>query len=82
MRLLKRTYALPPETVERFEEAVASGRRSAVIADLIHDWLEARRREELRREIIEGCREMAAVYQEIERDYQPLDEELHRAVEP
>lgn len=82
MRLLKRTYALPPETVAQFEQAVASGKRSAVVGDLLREWLETRRREALRQEIIEGCREMAALYQEIEREYLPLDEEVHRAVEP
>lgn len=80
MALRKRTYALPPDTVEQFEQAVASGSRSAVVADLIRAWLETRRREELRREIIEGCQEMAALYSEIEQEFQPLEEEVHRAL--
>jgi metal-responsive CopG/Arc/MetJ family transcriptional regulator len=81
MRLLKRTYALPPETLARFEEAVRPGKRSAVIADLLREWLEAQRREQLRREVIEGCREMAETYLEIEREYHPLEEEVHRALD-
>ena len=29
MRLAKRTYALPSDTIERFEQAVGPGKRSA-----------------------------------------------------
>jgi hypothetical protein len=82
MRLSKRTYALPPDTLTQFEEAVAPGKRSAVIAHLLSEWLEARRRERLRADIIEGCREMADVYLEIEKEYHPLEEEVHRALDP
>lgn len=82
MPLLKRTYTLPPETVEAFKDAVDAGRRSAVVAALLDDWLEQKRREELRRAVIEGCRQMADVYLEIEREYHPLEEEVRRALEP
>lgn len=34
--------------------------------------------EELEREIIEGCREMADVYLEIQREFDPLDAEVTR----
>ena len=81
MGLLKRTYALPPETLEQFEQEVAPGKRSAVIADLLREWLDERRREQLRREIIEGCREMADIYLETEREYHPLEDEVHRALD-
>ncbi len=81
MPLLKRTYALPAETVEEFERTVAPGQRSALLASLIAQWLEQLRREQLRREIIAGCQEMADVYLEIERAFHPLEEEVHRALE-
>jgi metal-responsive CopG/Arc/MetJ family transcriptional regulator len=81
MQLLRRTYSLPPETVDQFEQAVEPGQRSAVIADLLREWLERQRREQLRREVIEGCREMAELYLEIEREYHPLEEEVHRALD-
>ena len=81
MRLTKRTYTLPPETLDRFEQAVEPGRRSALIAGLIQEWLDEREREALRRDIEEGCREMAEVYLEIEREWHPLDEELWRAID-
>jgi len=80
MPLVKRTYALPQETLEEFECAVSAGKRSAVVAELLREWVEAQRRERLRREVIEGCREMAEVYLEVEREYHPLEEEVHRAL--
>jgi hypothetical protein len=81
MRLKKRTYALPLETVARFEERVEAGRRSSVVAGLLRDWLAEQERLRLRQEIIEGCRDMANLYLEIEREYHPLEEEVHRAVD-
>jgi hypothetical protein len=44
-------------------------------------WLEEFRREQLRREIIAGCQEMADDYLEIERDFHPLEEDVHRALD-
>ena len=81
MRLPKRTYALPPDILQQFEQTVAAGKRSAVIAGLLHEWLDQQRQERLRRDVIEGCHEMADVYLEIEREYHPLEEEVHRALE-
>jgi metal-responsive CopG/Arc/MetJ family transcriptional regulator len=79
MSLLKRTYALPSETLTEFEQVVASGKRSAVIAGLLRDWLEEQQRQKLRRQVVEGCREMAGIYLEIEQAYHPLEEEVHHA---
>ena len=79
--IVKRTYSLPQTVLTVFEEAVEPGKRSAVIASLIQDWLEARRRETLRKVIIEGCSEMRDVYLEIEAEYHPLEEEAHRAID-
>ena len=81
MRLPKRTYALPPDILQQFEQTVAAGKRSAVIAELLHAWLDKQRQEQLRRDVIEGCREMADVYLEIEREYHPLEEEVHRGLD-
>jgi hypothetical protein len=75
MPLLKRTYSLPRETLENFENAVVSGERSAVVARLLRQWLDLRERERLRREVIEGCHDMAEVYLSLERDFHPLEEE-------
>ncbi len=82
MQTQKRTYALPQETVAKFEQAVGSGQRSATLAALIEAWLEKQREEALKRDIIEGCREMAEVYSEIQREFDPLDTEVSRAFYP
>ncbi len=81
MALTKRAYALPEETIAPFEQLVPPGKRSATVAELLQGWLERRRRQKLRAEIIEGCREMADVYREIERDFHPLEEEVERVLE-
>jgi hypothetical protein len=81
MRLVKRTYVLPPGTLQEFEKSVSAGERSAVIAQLLQDWLQGRKREQLRQAIIEGCREMAEVYREVEAEYHPLEEEVQHALE-
>ena len=78
MPLVKRTYALPPDTLDQFEKVVEPGRRSQVVADVLNEWLDRRRQERLRGEVIEGCRAMAGLYQEIEREYHPLEEEVAR----
>ncbi len=78
MPLKKRTYTLPPETLVQFEREVPSGKRSALIAALIREWLDRRRREALRSEIILGCREMAAEYRSLENEFHPLEEEVER----
>jgi hypothetical protein len=61
---------------------VSAGERSAVIAQLLRDWLQSRRRTQLRQALIEGCRAMADVYREIEEEYHPLEEEVQHALEP
>jgi predicted RNase H-like HicB family nuclease len=43
--------------------------------------LDRQRREQLRKEIIEGCRDMADVYLEVEREYHPLEEDVERRQE-
>ena len=79
MGLLKRTYALPRNVLEEFERAVGPGKRSAIIAEALNHWLEGKHREQLRREVIEGCHAMADLYLEIEQQYHPLEEEASRA---
>lgn len=81
MALLKRTYALPAETLEQFERAVAPGKRSPRIAAVLQEWLDRGRRAQLRREIVDGCREMADVYRQVEGEFHPLDEEVDRAID-
>jgi hypothetical protein len=82
MKLAKRTYALPPETVAKFEAEVMSGQRSAKIAELIAAWMKERERQALRQSIIEGCRDMNEIYLETAKEWEPADDELWRGLEP
>ncbi len=76
MALTKRTYTLAPETLQRFEQTVQPGERSAMIGELIERWLSEKEKTELRRLVIEGCREMADEMLLIEADLHPLEEEV------
>lgn len=78
MSMAKRTYALPEGTAESFEAVVEPGRRSTVVAGLIKDWLEERERRRLRAAVLEGCGEMAAEYEAIEKEFHTLEEEVAR----
>ena len=78
MALEKRTYTLPPEALFQFEREVPPGKRSSVIAEMIRDWLESRRRTALRKDIVLGCHEMAAEYRRLEQEFHPLEEEVER----
>jgi hypothetical protein len=79
MALAKRTYALPHEAVAKFEAMVGPGRRSARIAEMIEAWTAEREREALRRDVIEGCKEMGAIYLDMAHEWEPLEEEVARA---
>lgn len=80
METTKRTYALPESILRDFELQVPAGQRSRTISQLMSDWIGARNREALRREIIEGCQAMADHYLEVEREYHPLEIEASRAL--
>jgi metal-responsive CopG/Arc/MetJ family transcriptional regulator len=80
MSTVKRTYSLPAELVQRFEEQVASRKRSATLARVLQNWLEAEERQRLRAEIEEGLRDMAEEYLAIAREFEPLDAELDRTL--
>lgn len=81
MSLTKRTYALPPDMLIRFEKAVPAGERGRLLAGLLREWLNGRERERIRRDVIEGCREMRDVYLAVEREYHPLEEEAQRVMD-
>ena len=76
MALTKRTYTLTPETLKRFEQTVRPGERSAMIGELIERWLAEKEKAELRRLVIEGCRDMADEMLRIEAEFHPLEEEI------
>ena len=81
MVLKKRTYGLPADALQPFEKEVPPGDRSAVVAALMRTWVAERRRSKLRAEVIAGCHDMAELYLEIEGEYHPLEEEVHRALD-
>ena len=81
MNQSKRTYALPSETLRRFEREVAPGKRSAKVAELIESWIRERERDALRSDIIEGCREMGEIYLAMAHEWEPLEEEVARALD-
>jgi hypothetical protein len=81
METEKRTYALPAQTLKRFEQEIAPGKRSAKVAELIEGWIREREREALRQNIIEGCRKMWEVYLEAAQEWEPLDREADRALD-
>ena len=81
MVMKKRTYGLPADALESFEKEVPPGERSTVVAASMRVWLAERRRRKLRSEVIDGCRDMAELYLEIESEYHPLEEETHRALD-
>jgi hypothetical protein len=78
---VKRTYALPAGTINRFEQEVDPGRRSGVIAGLIDHYLEQKRREALRADIEEGLREMADIYRQVQAEFDAVDAETLRGIE-
>ena len=77
----KRTYALPAQIMTRFEHAVPAGERSRLVGKLLQDWLDDRERKALRADLAEGCRAMADIHLETEKEFHPLEEEVHRGVE-
>jgi len=78
--LVKRTYSLPRTIATLFEEWVEPGKRSSVVATLLEEFADTRRKHHLRQAIIEGCSEMQEVYLELEGEFQPLEEEVHCAL--
>jgi metal-responsive CopG/Arc/MetJ family transcriptional regulator len=78
MKLAKRTYSFPSDLLERFEGRLPSGERSKFVAQLIEAWLAERDREELRKQVIEGCKEMDGLYQEIDKEWNTAAEAVWR----
>ena len=81
MRLEKRTYTLPPDLLQKFERRLPPGERSSSLARIIEDWLAERDREELRQQIIEGCQEMRTEYEQIDREWASVSDEVWRDLE-
>ncbi|HLX61842.1 MAG TPA: hypothetical protein VKX17_11215 [Planctomycetota bacterium] len=81
MKLIERSFTLPEETVNALEEKVDRQRQGELLAELIQNWLNEQPKSSLRDEVIAGCIDMADVSIELERDFNPLEEEVHRGIE-
>ena len=77
----RRTYALPHETLRRFELEIAPGKRSTKVAELVENWILEREREAIRKDIIEGCADMWDVRLEMAKEWEPLEEEVDRVLD-
>lgn len=75
-RLVKRTYSIPGAVAEDFERSVPVGKRSEVLAQLMRDWIDRRKREALRENVVAGCLEMADIQLETEQEFRRLEEEV------
>ncbi len=81
MQLQKRTYSIDRAVLAAFESAVETGNRSIVITELLRHYLADRERESIRKRIVEGSKELAAMYVEESNAWNPLDEELYGSEE-
>ncbi len=78
MRLAKRTYTLPPDLLRKFENRLPPGERSSSLAHIMEAWLAEREREELRHLVVEGCQAMKDDYEEIDREWTSVSDEVWR----
>lgn len=81
MNLIDETFQLPKELVEALDQKVEREKQGELLASLIQNWLDDQARATLRASVIEGCIYMRDIALEVERDFNPMDEELHRAIE-
>ena len=81
MRLEKRTYTLPPDLLQKFESRLPPGERSSSLAKIIEEWLAEREREELRQLIVEGCVAMQEEYEQVDREWAPVADEVWQDVD-
>ncbi len=74
------TFAFPDDLAARLETVVPPRQRNAFVAKAVREQLEALQRERLRAEMEECAREMYDEILQIEAEFHPLEEELHRQV--
>jgi hypothetical protein len=82
MILVDKNFQLPKEILDAFElEVDEREKQGELVASLIEKWLDEQARAALKAQVIEGCKYMSETALEVERDFNPMDEELHRAIE-
>ena len=74
--VVKKTYSLPKYLVQEFENNTKKRERSKIISKLVEEWIDRKKKERLRKQIMAGCREMSNLYLEIEKEYYPLEVEV------
>lgn len=74
------TIAFSEETRELMEQLLPAGRRTDFVDNAVREALRRLAQEKLRAEMAECAREMYDEIQEIQRDFAPLEEEVHRPV--
>jgi hypothetical protein len=74
------TFAFPADLAGRLETAVPPRQRNAFVANAVRAQLEALERERLRADMEECAREMYDEILQIEAEFHPLEEELHRQI--
>ena len=66
------TFTLPSEIVKQFEREFPVSQRDSVMAEMMLKTVTDRRTRR-RADLVRGCREMADVYLQIEREFHPLE---------
>jgi hypothetical protein len=74
------TFAFPPELATRLDSVVPPRQRNAFVARAVQAQLEAIEEEQFRLEMEECAREMYDEILQIEAEFHPLEEEIHRQV--
>jgi hypothetical protein len=74
------TFAFPADLATRLESAVPPRQRNAFVERAVLAQLEALERDRLRAEMEECAREMYDEILQIEAEFHPLEEEIHRQV--
>lgn len=75
---VKKTYLLPSDVVAEFERHAAPGKRGVAVAEALRHWTAEKKRQELRQQIEESFNdpENMALYEQIEREWAPLSDEV------
>jgi len=80
MVLVDKSFPLPKDTLDAFEQKVEHEKQGELVASLIQHWLEEEHKRKIREEYIAGLVEMEDVSLELEYAYNPLEEEVHRGL--
>ena len=80
MILIEKSFQLPKETLDAFEQKVEREKQSELLASLISQWLDEHCKSSLRENYIAGLKDMDQISLQIAQEFHPLEEEWHRAL--